>query len=67
MLFDLTKGSPLSRTVPPEAHRRFQADLRARRWQNQQRRAGEGARRDEKQRFVAEWIRAHGTPDQQAR
>ena len=67
MLFDVTKGSPLSRTVPPRAHRRFQADLRARRWQNQQRRAGEEARHDEKQRFVAEWILAQGTPEQQTR
>jgi hypothetical protein len=67
MLFDVTKGSPLSRKVPPEAHRRFEADLRARRRRNQQRRAVEDAHHEEKQQFVAHWILAHGTPDQQAR
>ena len=67
MLFDVTKGSPLSRTVPPEAHRRFEADLRARRRRNQQRRAVEDAHHEEKQQFVANWMLTHGTPDQQAR
>jgi hypothetical protein len=67
MVFDVTKGSPLSRKVPPEAHRRFEADLRARRRRNQQRRAVEDAHHEEKQQCVANWVLTHGTPDQQAR
>jgi hypothetical protein len=67
MLFDVTKGSALCRKIPPEAHRRFEADLRARRRRNQQRRAVEDAHHDEKKQFVADWILAHGTPDHQAR
>lgn len=67
MLFDATQGSSVCRKVPAEAHRRFQADLRARRWRNQQRRTGEEAVHQEKTRFVGEWIDVHGTPDQQAR
>jgi hypothetical protein len=34
---------------------------------NQQQRAGEDGHQDEKQRFVAEWMLAPGTPDQQVR
>lgn len=67
MLFDATKGTPTSRRVPAEAHRRFQSDLRARRWKNQQTRAAQEALHEEKKRFVAEWILSRGTPDQQAR
>lgn len=67
MLFDVTKGSPVSRRVPPEAHRRFEADLRARRRDNQLKRAAQEAVRDEKKRVVQDWIVAHGTSEQQAR
>lgn len=67
MLFDATQGSSVCRKVPAEAHRRFQADLRARRWRNQQRRTSEEAVNQEKKRFVGEWIERFGTPDQQAR
>jgi len=67
MLFDVTKGSALCRKIPLEAHRRFEVDLRTRRRRNQQRRAVEDAHHEEKQQFVADWIVAHGTPDQQAR
>jgi len=67
MLFDATKGSALCRKIPLEAHRRFEADLRTRRRRHQQRRAVEDAHHEEKQQFVADWIVAHGTPDQQAR
>ena len=60
-----TKAS--ARDVPPEAHRRFRADLAAKHEQNLQERAAQLALHEEKKRFVAEWIAQHGTPDQQAR
>jgi hypothetical protein len=67
MLFDVTKGSRLSRNVPPEAHRRFQADLRARRRRSLEERTVQAVHHEQKKQFVADWILAHGTPDQQAR
>jgi hypothetical protein len=65
--FDASKDDGLVREVPIEAHRRFQADLRARRIKNQQDRATQLALHEQKRQFVAEWIATHGTPEQQAR
>ena len=67
ILFDEATDLPPAREVPAEAHRRFRADLRARREQNLKARAEQLALHEEKKRFVAEWIATHGTPDQQAR
>lgn len=67
VLFDVNTDDPPARDVPVEAHRRFRADLRARREENLRRRAEQLALHEEKKRFIAEWIAAHGTPDQQAR
>jgi hypothetical protein len=67
VLFDATIDDAPARDVPSEAHRRFRADLRTRRDENLRRRAEQLALHNEKKRFVAEWIAAHGTPDQQAR
>lgn len=67
ILFDVATDEGAARDVPPEAHRRFRADLRARREENLRRRAEQLALHEDKKRFVAEWIAVHGTPDQQAR
>lgn len=67
VLFDVNTDESPARDVPPEAHRRFRADLRARREDNLQRRAEQLALHEEKKRFVAEWIAVRGTPDQQTR
>ncbi len=67
VLFDVTTDETPGREVPPEAHRRFRADLRTRREENLRRRAEQLALHEEKKRFIANWIVAHGTPDQQAR
>jgi hypothetical protein len=67
VLFDATTDEAPAREVPMEAHRRFRADLRARREENLQRRAEQLALHEEKKRFTADWIAEHGTPDQQAR
>jgi len=65
--FDTTTDDPLARQIPPEAHRRFRADLRTRREQNLQQRSEQLAIHGEKKRWLAEWIAGHGTPEQQAR
>lgn len=67
VMFDVNTDDPPAQGVPPEAHRRFRADLRARREENLRRRAEQLALHEEKKRFVAEWMAVHGTPDQQAR
>ena len=53
--------------MPPEAHRRFRADLAAKHDKNQQDRAAQLALHEEKKRYIGEWIAEHGTPEQQAR
>jgi len=67
VLFDALRDEAPAREVPPEAHRRFRADLRVRREHNLQERAAQLALHEEKKRVIADWIAAHGTADQQAR
>jgi hypothetical protein len=67
VLFDAKIDLAPAADVPKEAHRRFRADLRATRERNLQQRAAQQALHEEKKAFIAEWIAAHGTPDQQAR
>src|SRR4051812_49324171 len=67
VFFDAETDAPPARDVPAEAHRRFRADLRARREGNLKTRAEQLAQHDEKKAFIAEWIAAHGTTEQQAR
>src|SRR5712691_3806641 len=59
--FDANTDEVPARDVPLEAHRRFRADLRARREQNQQQRGALLALHEEKKRVIAEWIAVHGT------
>ena len=65
--FDASSDEGVARQVPPEAHRRFRADLRARAEQRRQAHAAQLAVYEEKKRVAAEWIAAHGTLEQQAR
>ena len=67
IFFDADSDASPARDVPAEAHRRFRADLRAKREQNLKTRAEQLAQHEDKKRFAAEWIAAHGTPEQQAR
>jgi hypothetical protein len=67
MFFDAKVGHGLARQVPPEAYRRFCADLDARAERNQAKRARELALHDEKERAVAEWVGRCGSRDQQER
>jgi hypothetical protein len=67
ILFDSRVGHGLARQVPPEACRRFMADLRERRERNMARRAEQLALHEEKRRAVANWVERRGTADQRAR
>ena len=67
VLFDVATDEGPARDVPPEAHRRFRADLTAKHERNQQERAAQLALHEEKKRYIAERIAKHGTTEQQAR
>ena len=67
LLFDVGTDQGLAKDVPPEAHRRFRADLRAREERNRHDRAEQLALHDEKKRFVADWIAVNGTEEQRTR
>jgi hypothetical protein len=67
LLFDVGSDVGLARDVPPEAHRRFRADLRGRRERNLQERTAQLALHEEKKHVIAEWVAAYGTPDQKER
>lgn len=67
VLFSVESDEGPARDVAPEAHRRFRADLRARRERNLQERAGQLALHEEKKRYLAAWIAETGTTEQQER
>jgi hypothetical protein len=67
VLFDAKRNLGLARQVPPEAYRRFCADFRARTEKHHDVRARQLAAHSEKERRIAEWVAAHGTPDQEHR
>jgi hypothetical protein len=67
LLFDIAIDQGLAKEVPPEAHRRFRADLRTREERNRQDRAAQLALHEEKKRFVAVWVAANGTDEQKIR
>jgi hypothetical protein len=67
VLFDVKRDDGIARQVPAEAYRRFRADERVRRHRNSHERKRRLAVLDEKNQFVAEWITANGTPEQQDR
>jgi hypothetical protein len=66
-LFDVATDEGIAAELPPEAHRRFRADLRARAEKNRQERAAQMALHQAKKTAIAAWIADHGTPDQRAR
>ena len=67
VLFDIATDQGLAKDVPPEAHRRFRADLRARDERNRQDRTAQLALHEEKRRFIAEWMTTNGTEEQKVR
>ena len=67
VLFDMAMDVGVSREIPAEAHRRFRADLRARREHNVQERGAQLALHEEKKRILSEFITQHGTDEQRTR
>jgi hypothetical protein len=67
VLFDVRHDHGTARLVPPEAYRRWRADLRAREEWRQQETAAQIASHAHKKQVVAEWVAQYGTPQQQTR
>src|SRR5690606_29348812 len=67
LVFDVRHDRGTARLVPPEAYRRWRADVRAREEWRQQETAAQIAAHARKKQAVAEWVAQHGTPEQQAR
>jgi hypothetical protein len=67
LLFDVTTDQGRAKDVPPEAQRRFRADIRTREERNRQDRAAQLTLHEEKKRFIADWVAANGTDEQKAR
>src|SRR3954453_7098123 len=67
LLFDVSTDQGRAKEVPPEAHRRFRADLRAKEERNRHDRSEQLALHQEKKRFIAEWVAANGTDEQKVR
>jgi hypothetical protein len=67
VMFDVGTDVGPARDVPVEAHRRFRADLRARKEENLRLRAEHLALHEEKTRAIAEWVARSGSDDQRGR
>jgi hypothetical protein len=67
VLFDAKRDIGVARQVPPEAYRRFCQDYSERREKNFDTRSRQLALHGERDRFVADWVAQHGTPDQRQR
>jgi hypothetical protein len=67
LLFDVRQHHGLARSVPPEAYRRWRADLRAREEWRQKETAAQLASHAHQKQVVADWVGEHGTPQQQTR
>jgi len=67
VMFDLASDIGPAREVPAEAHRRFRADLAARRQRNMTQRADQLALHEQKTEAARKWITTKGSAEQQAR
>lgn len=67
MEFHAKRDSGLSRAVPREAHRRFEADIRARRQRAEDNVVAFHAAHSEKWRVIRAWMGEHGSDDQRHR
>src|SRR6185369_6027118 len=67
VLFDVATDQGRAKDVPPEAHRRFRAELRVKEERNRHDRAEQLELHEEKKRFIAEWVTANGTDEQKVR
>jgi hypothetical protein len=67
VLFDVSIDVGLAKDVPPEAHRRFRTEVRAKEERTRQDRVAQLALHEEKKRFIAEWVDKNGTDEQKVR
>ena len=67
VLFDVRQDRGTARLVPPEAYRRWRADLRAREEWRLRETAAQIASHAHKKQVVADWVAQYGTSQQQAR
>lgn len=67
LMFDASTDVGPARELPLEAHRRFRADLRARKQRNLRLRADQLALNEEKKRVIAEWVGTRATDEQRSR
>ena len=67
LLFDVAVDHGIAKEVPPEAHRRFRADLRAKGERDRLTRSAQLALHEQKKRFIADWVAANGTDEQKMR
>ena len=65
--FDARRDPGILKQVPPEALRRFEADVRIRHARGAERRAQTEAIHTAKQQVMRDWVHEHGSPDQRAR
>jgi hypothetical protein len=67
VLFDAKRDTGVARHVPPEAYRRFCADVTDRKQRNLDISRRETALRRDRAQFIDRWVATHGTADQQER
>ena len=67
VMFDASSDVGPARELPLEAHRRFRADLRARKERNLKLRAEQLALHEEKKRVIGEWAVTRATDEQRSR
>lgn len=67
LMFDVDSDTGIARDVPNEAHRRFRADLHARRQRNLNQRAEQLELHEKKVAAARAWVDRNGTLDQKAR
>ena len=67
VMFDASSDIGPARELPLDAHRRFRADLRARKERNLKLRADQLALHEEKKRVIGEWAVTRATDEQRSR
>ena len=67
VMFDASSDIGPARELPLEAHRRFRADLRARKERNLKLRAEQQALHEQKKRVIGEWAVTRATDEQRSR
>ena len=67
LMFDIATDMGIAKDVPVEAHRRFRADLQARKQKNLNQRSEQLELHEKKKVAARDWVDRHGSEDQKAR